>query len=162
MKSIPASLVIVGVATLLAASTAVPAAVSAADRPEAYAAPATCAPACFPQPYTDYREPADAQVVLVGDRNDDPHRYTRERIWPGYGGARLEHHFGIHPHDSERPRYRHYYPYVWGGYAFSAPYFVKKGDYSRPEYEKPAYGKAQQRRWGRDYKRPDQWEDGRW
>jgi hypothetical protein len=145
MKSIPASLMIIGVATLLAASVAVPASVSAAD---------------FPYAYAHHDHGAEAPVVLVA--GGDPHRYTRERVWPGYGGPNLEHQFGIHPHDSEKPRNRHYYPYVWGGYAFSAPYFVKRGDYSRPEYEKPAYGKAQARRWGRDHKRPDQWEDGRW
>lgn len=142
MTCIPASAAIVGVATLLTVSLLLPATAGAADWIEPSHQPLS--------------------ILPVRDRAEDPHRYTRERIWPGYGGANLEHHFGIHPHDSERPRYRKYYPYVWGGYAFSAPYYVKRGDYSRPEYEKPAYGKAQKYRWGRDYKRPDQWDDGRW
>lgn len=145
MKLIPASAVILGLAAVLAVSAA-PATVSAADLTASSSAPQT------------YR---DAEVIVVKD-DADPYRYTRERIWPGYGGAKLEHHFGYHPDDPERPRYRRYYPYVWGGYAFSAPYFVNKHDYSRPEYDKPAYGKAQKYRWGRDYKRPDVWEDGRW
>jgi hypothetical protein len=152
MKSIPASVVFLGVAALCAASIAGPATVSAADLD----APSKN----FSQPYARYHEDS-AGVVVVKD-DSDPYRYTRERIWPGHGGAKLEHHFGYHPDDPERPRYRKYYPYVWGGYAFSAPYFVNKHDYSRPEYDKPYYGKAQKYRWGRDYKRPDVWEDGRW
>ena len=176
MKSIPASVAILGIATLMAATLAVPAAVSAADwipraeprlAVEPMATPAypvaEAAPAAFPYAYSyTLHEDGDLAALVTRVRDEDPYRYTRERVWPGHGGARLEHHFGMHPDDPERPRYRHYYPYVWGGYAFSAPYFVKRGDYNRREYTKPDYGKAQQYRWGRDYKRPDQWEDGRW
>jgi hypothetical protein len=161
MKSIPASLVIVGVATLLAASISVPVSVSAADWGTP-AEPAQSAQAAFPYAYAPADETAQGAVILITDREADPYRYTRERIWPGYGGAKLEHHFGMHPDDPERPRYRKYYPYAWGGYAFSAPYFVKRGEYNRPDYEKPAYGKAQKYRWGRDYKKPDLADDGRW
>ena len=157
MQSIPASVAIVGVATLLVAATVLPATVSAADCCVA----AAQSPAVFPYAYTAHENDHAGSVHTVDDERD-PYRYTRERIWPGYGGARIEHHFGIHPDDPERPRYRKYYPYVWGGYAFSAPYFVKRHEYSRPEYDKPVYGKAQKYRWSRDYKRPSQWEDGRW
>jgi len=155
MKSIPASVAILGVATLLVAAVAAPVAAVAAD----WTPPA--APAAFPYAYAPVaKEPAP--IVLASGERSDPHRYTRERLPFGYGGARLEHHFDYHPHDDDRPRYRHYYPYVWGGYSFSAPYFVNRSDYSRPEYDKVPYGKAQKYRWGRDYKRPDVWEDGRW
>ena len=146
MKSIPASVAIIGVATLLAAAIATPVTALAAG----WSAPAA------------HFERGDARVVLVSSETSGPNRYTRERVPFGYGGARLEHHFGMHPDDPERPRHRHYYPYVWGGYGFSAPYFVKRSEYSRPEYEQQPYGRAQKYRWGRDYKRKDQWEDGRW
>ena len=155
MKSIPASVAIIGIATLLVAATGLSTIASASDCCEAAAAPT------FPYAYAAPAPCCAADVVTVADESD-PYRYTRERVWPGHGGAFVEHHFGIHPDDPQRPRYRHYYPYAWGGYAFSAPYFVKRHEYNRPHYDKPVYGAAQKYRWGRDYKRPDQWEDGRW
>ena len=153
MKSIPASVAFVGVATVLAVAVALPAAAQAAD---------WTPPPAFPHPYTAVHRDEPVPVISVRDHSADPYRYTRERIPLGYGGPRIEHEFGIHPDDPERPRNRHYYPYVWGGYAFSAPYFVNRSDYSRPEYDQQPYGKAQKYRWRRDYKRPGQWEDGRW
>ena len=156
MKSIPASVAIIGVAALLAAAIFAPVTALAADW--APSAERTV----FPHASTVMSARETAPVILASSDTSDPYRYSRERLNWGYGGAKLEHHFGMHPDDPERPRYRRYYPYVYGGYSFSAPYFVNRSDYYRPEYDKVPYGKAQKYRWGRDHKKQDVWEDGRW
>jgi hypothetical protein len=156
MKSIPASVAIIGVAALLAAAISAPATALAADW--APSAPRTV----FPHAYAAVTEAERGPVILASSETSDPYRYSRERLNWGYGGAKVEHHFGMHPDDPERPRHRRYYPYVYGGYAFSAPYFVNRGDYDRPEYDKVPYGKAQKYRWGREHKKQDLWDNGRW
>jgi hypothetical protein len=86
----------------------------------------------------------------------------RERIYKGYGGPFLRHQFGTTPDDPDRPHNRHYYPYAWGGYGFSAPYFVSRGDYDKRTYERVPYGRDQKYRFGRDHWHEDRWNDGRW
>jgi hypothetical protein len=66
-------------------------------------------------------------------------------VWPGYGGFTLYHNFNLDKW--ERPYHRHYYPTRWGGYSFSAPYYVSRHDYERPTYHKLYYGKRQKLRW---------------
>ena len=37
----------------------------------------------------------DPPLVRIADDLHDPYRYTRERVWPGHGGPRIEHEFGM-------------------------------------------------------------------
>jgi hypothetical protein len=83
----------------------------------------------------------------AGGRGYDERR-SDDRLYFGYGGPDIWHEFARKP--GERPHHRHYYPRRWGGYAFSAPYFVDKRDYQFPRYRKVPYGKAQRNRYSRE------------
>ena len=81
-------------------------------------------------------------------------------VWPGYGGFTLYHNFNLNKW--ERPYHRHYYPRTWGGYSFSAPYFVSRHDYERPTYQKLYYGKAQKNRWWKGHRDIEHGDWRRW
>ena len=90
------------------------------------------------------------------------HAGHRDSVWFQHGGPNIIHEFGYHPLDPARPRNRHYYPYVYGGYAFSAPFYVSRHEYLRRHYAPLDYGLAQKRRFYRGFKHPGDGDFGRW
>ena len=86
--------------------------------------------------------------------------HDKDYVWPGYGGFSLYHNYNLSKH--ERPYHRHYYPRHWGGYAFSAPYFVTRHDYEKPVYERLNYGNKQKARWFRQHRHAEHADWGSW
>jgi hypothetical protein len=85
--------------------------------------------------------------------NSPDRTYDRSyRISPyfGYGGPTIWQEF---PRKGEERRWNHhYYPQRWGGYAYSAPYYVHRKDYIRPTYRKVPYGALQKKRFYKEFR----------
>jgi hypothetical protein len=112
----------------------------------------------YPAYHAAVAMPEDEVAHVVTARYD-----ARETVYKGYGGPTIEHHFGREPCRDCRPYNRHYYPYVYGGYGFSAPYFVKRDEYHPQRWDhKLPYGWRQKRWWGKDARHPDRQDEGRW